>query len=398
MLLTTFLSALLLQSAPQKIVSKSFCPASLFSEPDTGCISWNRYEKAGPLVDSKRNTIYVGGSDSNLHLISLKTGKIIKQFKLPGSLQSKPAQFEDSLIFGTNQGYLLRWDLNKKATQWERKLDTEITTEVVISPPHLFVVTGAGTLHALDLYSGSTIWEHRDPISQMGISKKSNPLVFKDKVIFGTSSGKLQYLQKSDGKLLFKVSLSDTAKPFPEIVTDPIMISDHEIAASSFNRGISILEADSGTILWSIDMPNISRLATDNKYLFAGSTQMLSAIDLKTQQIAWTFSFKQGAPNRLIVRDQKIYFGSDQDALFVLDAQSGKPLQTLGTLGEGFAADFDFSEEGALFALSTKGYLYRYGQKKNPRGRWTDSQRFKSTHHRTMATQAHGTHLGIPRW
>jgi outer membrane protein assembly factor BamB len=165
--------------------------------------------------------------------------------------------------------------------------------------------------------------------------------------------------------LLFDVALGDTKKPFPNIATDPILVGKDKIAASGFNQGLAILDANTGIILWNIpNLPNITRLVSNNQLLVAAGPKELNAIDLNTQKTVWKFFYTKGSPNQLLIKNGLLYFGSDQDALYVLNLKTGKPLQILGS-GLGFAADFDFSSDHTLFALSTAGYLYQYGRKNN---------------------------------
>jgi outer membrane protein assembly factor BamB len=345
-------------------MQKNYCLSSFFSEPETGCISWNRYESAGPLLNE--NEIYIGGSDNKLHILSASTGLIQKRISLPGKLKSKPTLIGNTLLLGTDQGYLISFNTETWEPNWQQKLDAELPNSVLIAGDQVYVVSGLATLYALDLKTGDIIWEQTRPLSVgLGLKTLSNPLILNDQLIIGNPSGKLDFIRLADGELLFDIQIGDAKKPFPNVATDPILLDNDQIAVAGFNQGLAVLDTQ-GVILWTVPhLSNVTQLAFDGQLLIAAAPGQVTAIHLQTQKKAWSFKYTKGSPNKLIVKNGYVYFGSDQDALYVLDLKTGKPLQILGS-GLGFAADFDFSSDDALFALSTAGYLYHYGRKTNP--------------------------------
>ncbi|MEI6805370.1 MAG: PQQ-binding-like beta-propeller repeat protein [Myxococcaceae bacterium] len=359
-----FIGLLALKTAPSPVIIKNYCISSLFSEPETGCISWNRYESAGPLVD--QDQVYVGGSDGKLHVLSRRSGLTQKRIVLPGKLKAQPTLVGTTLLLGTDQGYLVSLNTQTWEQNWQTKLDAELPNPILVSAQQVYASSGLATLYALDLNTGDILWEQKRGMSAgLGLKTQSNPLILSDKLVIGNPSGKLDFIRLSDGALLFDVALGDMKKSFPNVATDPILIGSDKIAAAGFNQGLAVLDANTGVILWSVpNLPSITRLITDNQLLIAAGPKELTAIDLNTQKTVWRFLYTKGSPNRLLAKNGLLYFGSDQDALYVLNLKTGRPLQILGS-GLGFAADFDFSSDHTLFALSTAGYLYQYGRKTN---------------------------------
>lgn len=363
MLSLFFIGLLALKTAPSPVIVKNYCLSSFFSEPETGCISWNRYETAGPLLN--QDQIYIGGSDGRLHVVSLKTGLTQKRITLPGKLKSQPTLFGKMLLLGTDQGYLISLNTETWKQNWQQKLDAELPNPVLVSNEQIFVLSGLATLYSLDVHTGDILWEQKRPMSVgLGLKTQSNPLILGDKLVVGNPSGKLDFMRLSDGFLLFDVLIGDAKKSFPNIATDPVLVGQNKIAVAGFNQGLAILDSVTGVIVWTLALPNITRLVTADNLLIAAGPKELTAVDISTQKIAWRFKYTKGAPNRLITKNGLLYFGSDQDALYVLELKTGKPLQVLGS-GLGFAGDFDFSSDHTLYALSTAGYLYQYGRKNN---------------------------------
>lgn len=354
---------LVLKQAPSQVVIKKFCLSSILAEPETGCISWNRYENAGPLLSG--DLIYVGGSDGYLHVISVPTKQTQKRILLPGNLRTKPTLIGTTLLLGTNQGYLLSFNTQTWEQNWSQKLDSELPNPVLVSNNRIYALSGLSTLYALDLNSGDLIWEQKRPLNPgLGLKSQSNPLILGDKLVTGNPSGKVDFMRLSDGTLLFDVNIGDTKKQFPDVTTDPVPLGPDKIAVASYNQGLAVLDSNTGVILWTLPILNITQLVVTDSLLIAAGPKEVVAIDLATQKTTWKFTYTKGIPNRLIAQNSSLYFGSDQDALYVLDLKTGRPMQILGS-GLGFAADFDFSTDHTLFAFSTAGYLYEYGRKNN---------------------------------
>lgn len=355
---------LVLNRVPKQIVVKNFCLSSLLAEPETGCMSWNRYESAGPLFSN--GVLYIGGSDGYLHMVSADTQQIQKRILLPGNLKTKPTLSHQNLLLGTDQGHLISFDTQTWEQNWIQKLDAELPNPVLVSEQRVYVLSGLSTLYALDLNSGEIIWEQKRFLNVgLGLKSQSNPLILGDKLVIGNPSGKIDFLRLSDGALLFDVNIADPKKPFPNVATDPVQINQNSIAAASFNQSLAVLDSATGVILWTLPLMNITRLLVVGDLLIAAAPKEITGIDINTHKIVWRFAYTKGSPNRLMAQGGLLYFGSDLDALYVLDVQTGKPLQILGSAGYGFAGDFDFSAQHTLFALSTAGYLYHYGRKNN---------------------------------
>ncbi len=369
-MLFTALSVLALQQAPVQVVQHQYCPASIFSEPDSGCKSWNPYETAGPLFDPERGVIYVGGADGFLHVLSSKSGKPQDKYAVPGNLASQPVMHNNHLYFGTDQGYLVCFDLAEKQIKWEQKIGAEVLSSPVFEANVGYIVTGAAVLYAFVPETGEIVWQRTGALSKLPLSKPSSPFIAAGKIILGTSLGQLEFLSLSDGSKLFDVALGDSKRPFPEIVSNPVSLPEGKVAIAAFNQGVFIVDSNTGVIEWTLQgVTQVTQLASMGDILVAAGPGFVAGISLASRQRIWGFKFKKGSPNQLTIQKDKVYLGSDQDGLYVLNLQTGEPLQILGVRGGGFAGNFDFSSETTLFALSTRGYLYSYGRIQTSSGR-----------------------------
>lgn len=345
-------------------INNNTCFNSILTDPkqDNDCLTWTRLENAGPLYDEKRKQIYVGGSDSLLHVLNTK-GQLQKTIKLPGNLQAQPTLVDDHLYFGTENGNLLKLNVNNYNLIWELKVDSEINTRLVHRDNLLFFSTGLSTLYAVETNLGKVVWSQKRVLpSKIFIKSQAEPLVTyfegdKSKLILvsGHPSGRVDYYEAKTGKLIFNLMVGNPQKDFPDIVADPIFYKD-SIFVASYNSGVVSLEPTTGEVRWRVPLKGKSRLAAGYDMIFAAGDEFITGIDAQSGTRKWRFNFGKGSPTNMVIKDGFLYFASDKGQLYVLEVYTGEPVRYFGS-GLGFAGQFDFSSN-VLFLVSTAGYLY----------------------------------------
>ncbi len=349
------------------VLSSGPCLDSLVSQPRVGegCLSYVQHEKAGVMADPSGELLYVGGSDKLLHVFSRK-GTELSSHPLPANLMTTPIFEEGQLFFGTDKGQVLSVNTTSFASTWSTQLDAEVENVLVLDGTTLYVVTGLCTLYALDKGTGEVKWvKKRPPPSRMFLRLLSTPLLFHTEqngvatslLAAGHPTGKIGIYDANSGAVVREVMLGDPKAQFPDVVTDPVWTGNSVIAAS-FASGIVAIDPLTGTKRWRLEKKDITRLAYANDLVIAAGAKIVLGIDPQKGTVVWEYSFDKGAPTRLLVANNRVYFGSDKSGLFVLDQKSGKELGVYGS-GLGFAGDL-LRNQAQLFAVSAPGYLYAF--------------------------------------
>ncbi len=348
------------------VITNGACLSSVLGDPKQAdnCLAWTRHETASPLFDAARNVIYIGGSDGLLHVISARDGSLKKKIRLPeGNLHAKPVLSENHLFFGTSAGDIIKMDVDTGLVSWKLKVDAEVENQIVLHGSTLFFVTGLSTIYAVDAHTGTIQWNQKRPLpSHIFIGTQSNPLLISLKennekliLVCGHASGRVDFYEATTGKPIFNVMVGDLAFEFPDVVATPVF--DHSsIIVASFNRGVISLDPKTGEIRWRLTSTEKTKLAMAEGLIFAAGNKSVVAINAQDGKPVWRFTFDKGAPTDMTVKNGFLYFGSDHNALYVLRAKTGRPMQYIGSV-QGFAGEFDFSSN-QLFAMSTAGYLY----------------------------------------
>lgn len=328
------------------------------------CLSWTRREAGSPAFHPSSGVIMMGGGDESLHGLSVRDGQRIYRVQLPGSLVAKPTLAGARAYFGTNDAHVLRADVTSGRISWDVIVDAEVTEPVVVHKNKVFVVTGLDSIYALDRDTGETLWVHKTPLPQgITLRGQSRPFpaliaqddAFENRIFAGHASGVLVALDEMSGAVLYEKDLA-RAEAFNDIDADLIMQSGNLIAASQ-SSGIFALDPANFTERWFLDEPGIVRMASAGNYMaVAAGAGNVIGFNTVTGQVRWRFTFKKGAPTRIVVKGGRAHVASDRGPLYVLDLFTGKPLQYYGS-ALGFAADPEASGD-MILVNSTAGRLH----------------------------------------
>ena len=350
-----------------KIFETSHCLFTIFlpAQEDKGCVSFTRRETAGPAFHRQIGVVLVGGSDSKLHSFSAKDGALLWERELPGALVSQPVFDKAAAFFGTDEGHVLRVDVTSGETRWEVEVDAEVTEPLVVDDDIVIAVTGLDTVYAFSRHDGAALWVHKHPLPP-GITLRGQARPFihtlregttsKRYVYAGHASGRLSVIDAQTGRVVNELAIAGDEPSFTDVDADALIQSGRLIAASQ-SSGIKSFKVGSLEPDWTLDEKGIVRLQKGGRFLvFAAGAKKVIALDARSGQSIWRFTFEKGAPTRMVSHEGRVMVASDLGALYVLDALTGRPLQYFGS-GLGFASDLSISGD-MMFAVSTAGRLF----------------------------------------
>ncbi|MFZ9886455.1 MAG: PQQ-binding-like beta-propeller repeat protein [Myxococcota bacterium] len=331
---------------------------------EEACIPWTRREVASPALHRATGTLLVGGLDGKLHARDVVDGRSLYAVPMPGRVFAKPVFIDDSAYFGTADAVVVRADVTSGRIRWQQSVDAEVLEPATVAGALVIVVTGLDTVYAFDRESGASRWVYKHPLpggitlrgqARPQVAEVQTPQGPSTRVYVGHASGSMSVLDLQTGRLIDRWSLGKDVA-FVDVDSDPV-VRDGRVVAASQAVGVFSLDAVTGKTLWKLDESGITRLAAggDALVVAAGPGKVLG-LEAATGKVRWRFTFSRGAPGRPAVQGGRVHIASDRGALYVLDLQSGEPLQYFGT-GNGFAADLELDAD-LLLAMSTAGRLF----------------------------------------
>lgn len=223
---------------------------------------------SSPVLHKKR--IYIGGEEG-LYCIDYLKNKIGWTFKcgqvnsVPVISETDPAGYRNSdnkIVFGAQNGkiYALDLTLGNQAWEFDTKMPANSTCASAIG--NVFAGSNAGIVYSLDKFepTGKKMWEFN-----AGGKISPNVVYYDNKVIFGTSNGKLYSLSSSSGEQNWVYDAGDP-------ITSPMIVCGNIIYFGSATQLVGV-ECNTGKSEWryenkgSLSCPG----AYNNRIFFATS-------------------------------------------------------------------------------------------------------------------------------
>ena len=289
-----------------------------------------------------------------------KTGELIWYFPVEKGVESSPAIYEDKLFFGANDGYIYSVDAASGKLIWKYNAGVEILSSPIAEGGIVFFASSNDILYALDTITGDVLWRYKGSSRGSGIYSirlTSSPAYSEGMVYVGFSDGSIAAVVAFDGSLVWKKKLSKgRGVRFADIDASPVIDGD-VLLVSSYDSGFYALDIKNGNTLWKYNARSSSTPSYDNTRVYiADSSGKIFALNKKSGAVQWEYVVDEGVPTSTILVGDFLLFGSSNDKMFLLKADSGELINTT-TASSGFSASPIYYDE-MIYAISNAGYLY----------------------------------------
>jgi outer membrane protein assembly factor BamB len=266
---------------------------------------------------------------------------------------------------GTASGTLHRLDLDTGSEAWSVPLSGPVHGSMAFAFDRLFVATADEALHALDPGTGKLLWTYRRPaFSGTSIKGGGNPSVIDGKVWMGFSDGALVSVNPQTGSMESEKDFRDNLK-FMDLDAKVIGWRDG-LLVSTYDGKLRYLRKD-GSLIWEFPAGGArTPLVTENDLIYLPSSDgNLYAIAGGSGKELWRFSLPRGVPTgvTLIQRgpERLLAVTASEEKLFLLD-HNGKLLQQV-SLGKGsgsFAPIALDKDTNSFYVLSNYSRIYQF--------------------------------------
>lgn len=250
---------------------------------------------SSPVIEG--NTIFVGSEDGNFYALNKRTGKEQWRFNTRGRIQSTATVYNGIVFFESgNIFYALdkatgkeRWKYNPGNALWGYKIDPydDKRSRATVYKGVFYVGSSLGAVLALDAETG----ELKQTISsEYGFSVRSSPYIAEGVLYFGDWRGQVYAHSLDKNELLWKKRTYDK-KPY-----------------ETFGGIASELLVHKGRLYFGARNPE------------------LKAIDVKTQENAWTYTDSTGGwiIGDPVIENEVLYIGgSDNRKMFAFNSSDG---------------------------------------------------------------------------
>ena len=262
--------------------------------------------------------VYAGDEDGKLHCLDAKTGKKLWLFDTEAEITSAPNFFVDKVVFGG----------------------------------------GNETLYCLDKdKGGKPLWTFKVP----GGPVLGSPAIIDGKTFVAGCDSIMHVIDIKTGKEKKSIELDGQVGATPALVDDFLYVG-------TMTNQVQAINWKEGKVAWSYEaqkrqQPFYASAAAVNDLILAGSRdKCLHALDRKSGVAKWVFQTGGKVDSSPVVAGKRVYFGSGDGKLYVLDWAKGEKVQevALGTKW-GILASPAVSD-GRLVIGTVDGGLYCLGR------------------------------------
>lgn len=218
-----------------------------------------------PVGDGSR--IYAASQDGNVAAFDPESGKEQWKIKLELELASGPAVGEGSLAVSTKDGFVILLDASSGAEQWRAFVGGETLANAIIHDDSVVVQTIDNRLVSLTRFDGKQRWELEQTLPVLTLRGASSPIMVGSSIICGFDNGRILAVDIETGDIEWDSMLAvSTGRSDLDRLADIdglIAVVGQDIYAAGYNGRVGSLAAESGQLLWSIEISSYVGIAAD---------------------------------------------------------------------------------------------------------------------------------------
>ncbi|WP_313273850.1 outer membrane protein assembly factor BamB [Stenotrophomonas sp.] len=238
--------------------------------------------RQGPVVADGR--VYAAAISGGVHAIDLQTGKKVwtyepaKEKKKPKlRLSGGPGVGEGLVVIGTLDGQVIALDANDGSEKWRAKVPGEVISAPAVAQGMVFVRSNDGRVTALDAGNGTQRWFNPRELPALTV-RGNAPVVTGPGVLFiGNDDGSVAALAMQDGRTVWD-QMVGTPEGRTELermadVDGAPVLDGNTLFVNSFKNQTMAIEGPTGRPLWSRDHGGAGGLAVTSGNVFVSDNK-----------------------------------------------------------------------------------------------------------------------------
>ena len=324
-------------------------------------------ELAAPATDARRGIVFTATRDGYLTAFSQTTRERLWEVRQDGPFNAGPlldasgSLLSRELLFSASAGGKLdAFDPATGEKIWSYSTPEAFMTTPVAAGDFILVMTAADTLVALDKKSGAWRWHYkRDMPRGLSLFGAARPAVKDGKVYAGFADGYAVALELSSGALVWEKELS-RARAFRDLDASPVIDAQGNVLFTSGSDGLFCLDGATGDIKWSHLRPGLTAaiLNAAGDRVFVGGQSFVAMLETGSGRVRWARDLRTGtAVTALANANGQLIASCGAEPMIFIEEETGRVRREFQP-GHGVTAPASVSEDGDLFILSNRGYLY----------------------------------------
>jgi outer membrane protein assembly factor BamB len=292
--------------------------------------------------------IYVGqaGTDG-LHVLARDSGALIQTLEMAAPVQSAPVVVQNVLVATDLSGTTIAWDLGaegKISERWRRSGGAPVLSAAAVTDS-LVIVSGVdNVVTAVHLDSGELAWRHAQRLdpgrsAELELYGAPTPTVHNNEVLVGFSDGTVAALDLQRGDSLWQRRVGEGQ--YPDILGSPVVVGE-DIVVAGYSEPLVGMHANSRNVRWRLDIGGSGAAvagggtesvpapqydaAEEHAFVFHGGEDgILRCVDTRTGAMIWEWdSETQSALTQPVPTEAGLLVGAAAGTLYLVRPSDGK--------------------------------------------------------------------------
>ena len=293
---------------------------------------WHKALKGGiystPVTDG--SNLFIGDDVGVMYSLNLKDGTTNWTFDTGMRIVGSPAVSDGVVVFGSANYNIYGLDTKTGKELWHLTTNQAVMGATTIHDGVAYIGGGDGRMFAIDIHTGEVKWA----FSELKNYVLTRPLVYNDKLYFGTWDTHFYALNLADGSLVWKWNNGRSNPKLSPASVWPVA-ANGRIFITAPDRYFTCLDAETGEQIWRTNEYKVREtvgLSEDGKTIYSKCMwDTIVALDATTNdvQVRWVSNAEFGYehnPAMPLEKDGTLWVSTKNGLLLGLDAQTGKVL------------------------------------------------------------------------
>ena len=293
---------------------------------------WHKALKGGiystPVTDGK--SLFIGDDVGVMYSLDKKTGKTNWTFDTGMRIVGSPAVDAGVVVFGSANYNIYGLDAKTGKELWHVTTQQAVMGAATIHEGIAYIGGGDGKMYAIDIHSGEVKWA----FGELKNYVLTRPLVYNNKLYFGTWDTHFYALNLADGSLVWKWN---NGKGNPKLSPASVwpVAANGKVFITAPDRYFTCLDAETGEQVWRTKEYKVREtvgMSEDGKTVYSKCMwDTVVAMDATTKEpiTRWVthadFGYEHN-PAMPLEKDGTLWVSTKNGLLLGMDAETGKVL------------------------------------------------------------------------
>ena len=291
---------------------------------------WHKSLRGGiystPVTDGK--SLFVGDDVGVMYSIDQKTGATNWTFDTGMRIVGSPAVSDGVVVFGSTNYNIYGLDAKTGEALWHVATNQAVMGAATIHEGIAYIGGGDGRMFAIDIHTGKVKWSF-DELKNYVLTR---PLVYEDKLYFGTWDTHFYSLNLADGSLVWKWNNGKSNPKLSPASVWPVA-ANGKVFITAPDRYFTCLDAETGAEIWRTNEYKVREtvgLSEDGKTVYSKCMwDTIVALDATCDdvQLRWAshadFGYEHN-PAMPLEKDGILWVSTKNGLLLGMDAQTGE--------------------------------------------------------------------------